>query len=183
MSTDEKLPLDLTWQPDGHVSEVALMMMADGEHALLVEGAADHVGGCDACSMRMGAAAMISLRVTEELPAIAARHATAEARALVKPAGRPLPLRAIAAGLLVAVVSALPALFTGLPKVPALASSALKMLLIIFRSAVALVTGDASGSFGAAPLLTWLSAVLFLLAGVALARSMSRKRSLQGEVG
>lgn len=183
MSTDEKLPLDLTWQPDGHVSEVALMMMADGEHALLVEGAVDHAAACDACSMRLGVAAMVSLRVTEELPAIAARHATAEARALVKPAGRPLPVRAIAAGLLVAVVGALPALFTGLPKVPSLASSALRMLLVICRSAAALVQGYASGSLGAAPLLTWLSAVLFLLAGISLARSMSRKRSLQGEVG
>ena len=62
-------------------------------------------------------------------------------------------------------------------------TSVIKMLLVVVRSAVALAQSYASGTLGAAPLLTWISAVLFLLAGFSLARSMSRKRSLQGEVG
>jgi hypothetical protein len=203
MTTGEKLPLDLTWQPDGHVSEVALAMMADGEQDLLAAGAAEHVEACDACSVRLGAAAMISLRVTEELPAIAARHALVEARteslaaidvapvtpsrlaarAMIKPAGRPLPARAIAAALLVAVIGALPSLLVELPRLPSFFSSVLKMVPVVGRAAIAQVQGYLSGASGPAPALTWLSAVLFLITGLALARSMSRGRSLQGEVG
>jgi len=191
MSKGDTLPLDLTWQPDGHATEIALSMVADGEHALLADGVLVHVEECDACSGRLGAAALMSLRVTEELPAIAARVAAAEAlpialpiaRPIAKPIARPLPIGAIAAALVVAVIGAIPSLMKGLPKVPDFILSVARMLPVIGRSLVTFIQGAVSGTAGVAPALTWLSAALFLIAGLALARTMSRRHSLQGEMG
>lgn len=210
MSTEEKLPLDLTWQADGHATEVALAMIADGEHALLSEGALHHAAMCEACSQRLGEAALLSLRATEELPAAAARLALAEARTEIarpskarslqaspesfavianvgapirKPIARPMPVRAIFGGLLIAVLGAIPSLIVGLPKIPDVLTSFVKMLPILGRSTLALVGRAASSAGWAAPVLTWLAALLFLIAGITLARLMSRARSVQGGVG
>ncbi|WP_156338066.1 hypothetical protein [Chondromyces crocatus] len=63
MECDEKLPLELVWRDDGHLTEVALTVMADGELSLLPGDAAPHASHCATCASALGAAALLSLRV------------------------------------------------------------------------------------------------------------------------
>jgi hypothetical protein len=102
---------------------------------------------------------------------------------MARPMTRPIPVRAIAVALAVAVVGAIPSLVVGLPKLPDVMTSVLRMLPILGRSMLALFQGIASDRSWVTPALTWLAALLFLIAGLSLARSMSRARSIQGGVG
>jgi|GEM_PF-1762821 len=203
MQSDDKLPPELTWETDGHLTEVALTMLADGEAALIDEGAAPHVAGCEACSARLGAAALMALRVGEELPAMAARAQLEEqaaalevARAandapargtemaLARPAPmvtgvRALPLRAIAAALVIAAVGSLPSLVVGTHKLPELLMTVFRGLVMIGRTVAGVAQGSARDALLVAPALSWLSAVLLVFSGLAVARVMSRRRVLQ----
>lgn len=176
MSGDERLPLDLTWQADGHATDVALSMVADGAEALLPEGVLGHLEGCEACSARLGGAALLSLRATEELPAIAAKLAV-PAR-VAAPVTRPIPVRVLAAALAVAVLGAIPSFMTGMPKVLDVTRSALRMLPVLGRAAFSLLGGSA-GRSGISPALSVFAALLFLLVGIALARSMPARDQLK----
>jgi hypothetical protein len=206
MDTDERLPPDLTWEPDGHLSDIALTMLADGEQSLLDEGAPGHAASCEACLMRLGTAAMMSLRVGEELPAIAARaSAPLPAQAQQPLAGlavsmdmraaaiaperrsplplsqgvRALPLRALAAAIVLAAIGATPSLIAGTARIPEIVTTVLRALMLIGRSAIDLARAGASGGLGVAPALSWLSAGLLVIAGLVVARTMSRRRILQ----
>ena len=46
----DELAHDLLWQADGHLTDVALTALADGEVALLSPAAASHAEECDACA-------------------------------------------------------------------------------------------------------------------------------------
>jgi hypothetical protein len=201
METEDKLPSELTWETDGHLTDVALMMLADGEAALIDDGAAPHVAGCEGCSARLGAAALMALRVGEELPLIAARApALVEDRAPIAapaqvvelavhtPAGplsapgtgvRALPLRAIAAAIVIAAVGAMPSFIAGTHKLPELIMTVIRGLMMIGRAVVNVAEGSAKDALLVAPALSWLSAVLLVLSGLAVARVMSRRRFLQ----
>jgi len=82
MDDKDRLPDDLLFEADGHVTEVALACLADGEIALLDAEAVAHVDRCDTCTARLGASALRSLVATEALSAVGAA-ASSEARALV----------------------------------------------------------------------------------------------------
>lgn len=206
METDDKLPLDLTWEPSGHLTEVALTMLADGEQALLHEGAAAHVEGCEACSSRLGVAAMMSLRVGEELPAVAARAkitATAPVDALAKApappalapraetvarerrsplpsvAVRALPIRAIAAAIVISAAGAAPSLIVGTAELPEMVMTLIRALSLIGRALVGLAQAGARGGLEVAPALSWISAGLLVIAGLVIARASARRRVLQ----
>jgi hypothetical protein len=204
METEDKLPVELTWETDGHLTEVALTMLADGETALLDEGAAPHVAGCEACSARLGAAALMALRVGEELPGIAARARVADlapmAALAASPAASPaadkapavelsrpeaglasvraLPLRAIAAAMAIAAVGAAPSIVAGTHKLPELVMTAFRGLILMGRTVASIAQGSASDALLVAPALSWLSAVFLVLSGLAVARVMSRRRVL-----
>lgn len=206
METEDKLPAELTWETDGHLTEVALTMLADGETALLEEGAAPHVAGCEACSARLGAAALMALRVGEELPGIAARARVADlapmAAFAASPAASPaenepplqvvglsrpeaglasvraLPLRAIAAAILIAAVGAAPSIVAGTHKLPELVMTAFRGLVLMGRMVAGVAQGSASDALLVAPALSWLSAGFLVLSGLAVARVMSRRRVL-----
>lgn len=201
MQTDEQLPPDLTWETDGHLTEVALMMLADGEAALIDGRAPSHVEGCEACSARLGAAALMALRVGEELPAIAARasleaaatevvrrvdeaplHAAVSSAPLVIASGtgmRGLPLRAITAALLIAAVGSVPSFMAGADELPELLMTLIRGLVMIGRTVAGVAQGSARDALLVAPALSWLSAGLLVLSGLAVARVMSRRRVLQ----
>lgn len=196
MQTDDKLPPELTWESDGHLTEVALTMLADGEAALLDAGTAPHVAGCEACSARLGAAALMALRVGEELPLMAARASLETAATEVSPAMnavpaqaamsravptgvRALPLRAIAAALVVAAVGSLPSFIAGADELPELLMTLIQGLVMIGRTVAGVAEGSARGALLVAPALSWLSAGLLVLSGLAVARAMSRRRVLQ----
>ena len=65
--TPETLAPDIAWEPSGHLSEVALTALADGEDALLSSAMHAHLEGCDACAMALGAVAMRSASLADAL--------------------------------------------------------------------------------------------------------------------
>jgi hypothetical protein len=145
----------------------------------------------------------MALRVGEELPAMAARARLEEqaaalevARAandapakgtemaLARPAPmvtgvRALPLRAIAAALVIAAVGSLPSLVVGTHKLPELLMTVFRGLVMIGRTVAGVAQGSARDALLVAPALSWLSAVLLVFSGLAVARVMSRRRVLQ----
>ena len=70
----EQLPDELVFEPDGHVGEVALSCLADGEVALVPSKALAHIDACEQCTARLGAAALLSIGIGEALPHLALPH-------------------------------------------------------------------------------------------------------------
>jgi hypothetical protein len=143
----------------------------------------------------------MALRVGEELPAVAARASLAAAAAMevaqaandalalgaerassgsLSVSGvRALPLRAIAAALLVAAVGAMPSFAAGAAELPELVMTLSRGLVMIGRTVAGVAQGSAREALLVAPALSWLSAALLVLSGLAVARVMSRRRVLQ----
>jgi len=196
MDDQDRLPDDLLFEADGHVTEVALACLADGEIALLDAEAVAHVDGCDTCTARLGAEALRSLVATEALSAVGAAAAS-EARALVvtsptalsrpassRPASsrrarRPLPVLAIAAALVLATAAGAPGFFETAAALP----RQLPSVQILVRVFVVLARSTPEGLFTAAVLLRWASAAVLIVVGSAVALSVTRRRSLQEEGG
>lgn len=95
----ETLPDELVWAAGGHVSDVVLTAIADGQHAIVPNVALAHVAICTTCTTHLGNAALLSLHAGEEIALVN-----------VLPARSPLPRLAIGIGLLVAFVGSLPSL-------------------------------------------------------------------------
>ncbi len=73
--TTETLQEDVAWEASGHLSEVALSVLADGEDALLSAAMHAHFASCEACAMKLGRVAMRAADVAGALsgaPAFAA---------------------------------------------------------------------------------------------------------------
>jgi hypothetical protein len=193
MDNQDRLPDDLLFEADGHVTEAALACLADGEIALLDATAVTHVDECNTCTARLGAEALRSLVAREALSHVGSAAAS-ESRALVLPgptalsqpassrrSRRPLPLLAIAAALVLATAAGAPGFFETAAALP----RQLPSVQILVRVFVVLARSAPEGLFTAALLLRWASAAVLIVVGSAVALSMTRRRSLQeeGEVG
>ena len=76
----DKLPPDLVWQQDGHLGDIVLSSIADGEVDIVPLEASSHLEHCDHCMTRFGAEALLSKhasellaevsRVTDRVPAV-----------------------------------------------------------------------------------------------------------------
>ncbi|MBK7581289.1 MAG: hypothetical protein IPI67_13875 [Myxococcales bacterium] len=132
MSPEEELDDDVLFEPDGHLSDVALTALADGENELLPERAKLHAESCDVCTERLGAQALLSVSVSEALLAAP----------VVVRAAEPFPVWAVLCGLALAttgvapMLAEVPAWLVGLPRA-LLASTpiALRVLSSLFRAA------------------------------------------------
>lgn len=104
------------WATDGHLEDVAIVALADGQEEILPDGCGEHAMGCEACAHRVGEAALLAAQVGDALGR--AEPVAARAR---------MPRALVAVALLVAVLGALPSLpdvsgrailfFTALPRV------------------------------------------------------------------
>ncbi len=198
MGTEHKLSDSLTWQPDGHVGDAALAMLSDGEHELLEEGVLSHVDSCELCSARLGEAAMMSLSIGDDLAFLekqagaqtmqVAAEALEKARyqqAELPPPPRnfkAVPVRAISAALVLAVAGAAPSLISGVSHLRSWVENVFSGLSLIGRAMfeLARVGSDRAPAFIA--FLTWFSAALLVALGCVVAKVMSGKRLLEGEV-
>ena len=200
MEMNDKLPDDLVWL-DGHLTDVALSALADGEEAILPEQAAAHAAGCAACGGALGHAALLSLRVGEALreaqPAPVAEALPADAAgALARPAAevaaqaspglipaaaRPLPVTAVVAALVIAALASAPQLAATRVQLPEMVQALWVGLAVTARAARTVMEGggpEAPGWFAALP---WVSAALLVMVGLAVARAAGRKLPLEGE--
>ena len=184
----DELPESECFDEGGHVTDVVLTCLADGEGAILPAAAESHVDACDACTARLGASALLSLNASSALLASSEVRAplqiVAATPALAAPASRrrrPLPLGAIAAALLVAVVGALPGLMDTLRTVRTVVPDYLHALPIWSHAIEAVLRSMMASR--RTTLLRWIIAAAFIGAGTLLARAMTRKRSLEGGLG
>jgi hypothetical protein len=169
VSADNLLPLELVWQDDGHVSEVALAAIADGELEIVPDQAARHVGACDDCTARLGEQALFSLATDE---ALSLAHPAAERAAL----RRPLPVAAICTALVLAAIGSAPALIGVLADIGSAPHLALRGLLLGTRTLSALVRAAAAADAGVWAV-AWCAATAVLLGlGALIARAATERK-------
>jgi hypothetical protein len=160
MKREQLLPTELVWQDDGHVADVALAAIADGELEVVPHQAAAHVVACDGCSERLGEQALLSTVTHEALHALDA--------AAVR---RPLPLPAIVLALALAALGAAPAVLGLIGRMAAAPEIALRSLFLAARAAAALVRAVAGADAGSWAI-AWTAATAILLAlGALVARA------------
>lgn len=185
MDDPDKLPPDLTWQPDGHVTEIVLSSMADGEAGIVAEDALSHIDGCDHCTTRLGAEALLSahagellIGLTEPSPKKATstdEYAVKATKAAAAPAnGRAaLPKGAVLGALVLAAAGAAPSVFDAAPRLPGMLRDVGRVLLLLTRGAEVVVRSDAG------TMLAWASSLVLLISGFVVSRS-SRPKSSNG---
>jgi hypothetical protein len=178
MRAGDKLPPQLTWQPDGHVSDVALTSIADGEVALVIADALDHVESCDHCTGRLGESALRSIESASVLSGYA--QALAAKPVVAQPAARGIPFRVIAVALGIAAAGAAPGLFDTAMDLPATIASLTRMVPVLLKSVVTISHGAGALLGGWVTLFIWLSAGLLMMTGLGVARALPRKQAVQG---
>lgn len=198
----EELPESLCFEADGHVTDVVVTCLADGEIAMIPPAAAAHVDACDACTTRLGVEALLSVGATDAL--LAAAHGArapapivlAAPLASTKPREggreplssspssrrrRPLPIGAIAAALFLAVLGALPGWMDSLRELRTVVPGYLHALPTWSHTLAAVLRSVMKSQSGA--VLRLMIAAIFIGMGALLARSMTRKQSLEGGLG
>lgn len=156
MSMSEKLP---QWDGSGHLTELALVALADGQDAILDADVRAHAGSCEACTARLAELALESLAVGEAMEA-------------ARPPRR-IPVLAVAIAAMLAVVGVMPSLLE-----PRWVSdvAAAPHRLFAFVGAIAQIVR----AFGHAPMgtvATFTASLLLISVGVLVARQKRALRS------
>jgi hypothetical protein len=172
MIDDEKLPREVVW--DGaHVSEVALTCIADGQERIVDAGAVQHVLTCEWCSGRLGRAALLSEAVTAGVRQAVAHGERSSAVASGAPLrAAPKPWRALAAGVVVAMLAGLPMLGHLGHVATFLSVFFTRGVPVLARGGLALAANESVR--GALPVATLGASALLVMLGLAIARSRSR---------
>jgi hypothetical protein len=184
MST-ETLSQDVGWEPSGHLSDVALSAVADGEDGLLDAEMNGHLGSCDACATRLGHVALRAADMAEVFTHIAAR-AEAKTDLAIAPAPvsprprRKAPVFAAAAVLAVALAAVVPSMLRMPYEAMHAWSVARKVAPSILRLVVQLIARTWSGPAGRLSVLVWCMAVALVVAGFSIARRASKKALVDG---
>jgi hypothetical protein len=185
----------MIFEPDGHLTELAVTCVADGEAAIVPPDALAHLDACDACGKRLGEAALLSAATADALRLDPARalvttrpHVFAEASPTLRITPAPAsprrswrpPFAAITAALALAALTGWPTLVEAARALPAWIFGALRWAPALGRLARAWLFGDVSG---AALAVKGASALLFVVVGIQVARAMSRVRAEAMEGG
>ncbi|MDI1479855.1 hypothetical protein [Polyangium sp. y55x31] len=178
----DKLPPDLAWQHDGHVTDIVLSSVADGEAGIVPADALSHLDDCDHCAQRLGAEALLSAHASEllaelaepsfapvklpvKVPAAAVAKAPASTRGLAT-----MPKRAVFGALLLAALGALPAILDQIARVPSLLGTIGRAVLMLARSAALVSKSDVF------PTLAFAASAVLMISGLVVSR-MSRPGS------
>jgi hypothetical protein len=165
MKRPEQLPSEIVWTADGHLSEVAMTAIADGEEAILPREAFGHLGLCEGCAAGVEGAASLSTAVSRALtaPTPAEVRETATKRLV-------FPVWAAALAMTVAAVATVPNL------------GAMRAWMIrlwwALREGTPLLTRHAASVLPHAwnwlPVMSLTAAMLLLLVGLSVARMAPR---------
>ncbi|HQB46901.1 MAG TPA: hypothetical protein PLV85_25015 [Polyangiaceae bacterium] len=168
MSEPRMIPSDILWQKDGHLSDVALDALADGQDALVPLCVREHANECEPCAIRLGDAFLLS----------------AQARTLLQQQSYrqipwPLSLPSLLTVLVLALLGALPSLGGFVAKAQNLAHTLSAVVPNLTRALVVLSRSEDMAHFIA---LVFLIAIVVLLAGAAtIVRSLPRQTASYGE--
>jgi hypothetical protein len=146
------------WRDDGHLSDLVLTALADGQDSLVPTDIHEHAATCESCSARLGALALRSLEVDDALQS----HAGA---ALSRPpaVGFKLPVVAFAAAFVLASLGSIPRLLELYRTLGEARGSPLDAGLILVKSA-ALLFRSANQQDTLAVTLAWCASALAILA-------------------
>jgi len=165
MKGPEQLPTELVWTGEGHLSEIAMTAIADGEEAILPRDAFGHLGLCEACAAGVEGAASLSASVSRALSApIAAEAARAAPARLV------FPVWAATLALAVAAVATLPNLGPMRAWMGRMWWALREGTPVLTRHAAAFLPR----AWSWVPLMSLTAAMLLLLAGLSVARLAPR---------
>jgi len=187
MDDADKLPPDLAWQADGHVTDIVLTSVADGETGIVPNDALSHFDHCEDCAARLGAEALLSAHAGDILEALAEPMPIRAAARLPQPMGlveensvktheptlAALPKRAIVGALLLAGVGAAPGLVHSIARLPAFLGEARRVLLLLVHCGQLVVKSDVGTG------LAWAATLVLLVSGLVISR-LSRPRSSDG---
>jgi len=171
MNDNNMLPADLLWQDDGHVTDVVVDTLADGQDEVVPAPARDHVSACDMCAQRLGDAVLLAMRVGDVLEG-------AMSTARVAQPSWPIPVPAVLAAVLVAALGTIPALGDLGARITELVKSIVAVVPNLTRAALVL---SRTGEFGTQlALLSMVSVAVLLVGGLMIARAVPRETPLRG---
>lgn len=180
MSSEHELDRELIWQTDGHLHEVAITALSDGEARLLPDSARIHAATCDACSERLGQAAALSLALDDALEAQTAAYRAVAGRA--EQVRRPFPAAAAAAALLLAAIGMLPRFVEMAHTVVELPSFLSRARPVVLES-VAALTRSLALHGGPVVFFAWCASLVTLFAlGALIARFAPYPTESKGEL-
>lgn len=186
MHDEEKLSRDLVWQADGHLTEIAITAMADGEQAILPQEAVAHANACDACADALGKAALLSLRAGEALREMGGAGVVVVPAPITRPAEAPEapkpPIAAIGAAVLLAAIGAAPAFVADARRLPETWAQIERAMTVVLHTGHAVAASGAIGARGWISLLLWVSAAVLVLAGLGVSRIKRNELNLGGGV-
>jgi hypothetical protein len=180
----DKLPADLVWQQDGHLSDIVLSTIADGEMAIVPLEAHSHLEHCDECTTRFGAEALLSVHAAELLAEVSRAprvSQSSQSPVLAMPRSvrevafdgfARLPKPAFFGALFLAAMGAVPALISRGPWHLADIAQVFGRSIVMLARSMVLVAK--SGSF---TVLLWASAMTLLLLGLVVSRSSRSSRT------
>ena len=169
--TEHGLDPELVWQSDGHLSDEALVALADAELSLVPESAQVHAGECTQCSERLGEMALLSARAHEAFAALAMAPEAA-------PVTVRFPVVAVVIAVALAAVGLLPTLGDSLRQLMSLPAAGFQGLLVLVKSAGVLLRHGFQGPVWVA---AWCGAALLLaFAGLVIARVAPRRLVWKG---
>ena len=176
----DKLPADLVWQDNGHLSDIVLSTIADGEIEIVPLEAHTHLEHCEECTTRFGAEALLSVHAGEllaevsrvrSMPAVLAPRSVRE---VAVDGWARLPKAAFFGALFLAVMGALPAIILrGHVRIAEFTEILSRSIVMLARGVVLVAK---SGSF---TVLLWASAMTLLLVGLGVAR-VARPKPVNG---
>jgi hypothetical protein len=172
----DKLPPDLVWQQDGHLSDIVLASIGDGEVDIVPPEASSHLDHCDHCTTRFGAEALLSKHAGELLAEVSRNmdHVPAvvtprSIRVVAAEGFANMPKRAILGALFLAAIGSMPAILShGHWRIAQFIEILSRSIVMLSRSMVLVAK---SGSF---TVLVWASAMILMVLGLVVSRSARR---------
>jgi hypothetical protein len=174
----ETLDAALTWEGD-HLSEVALTVLADGQDTMLTADALSHAGSCEACAMKLGELAELSIGLGDAMHELPREALLAPQRVSTRPVA-PAPRWAISVALVLAVVGVLPRVVDLPAHAVGLASLLSRDVPVVFRGALHLARSASAEVQRMALFVTLASALVLIATALVVGRRALRHGELQG---
>ena len=165
MKAPSLLPIELVWTEEGHLSEVAMTAIADGEEAILPRDAFGHLGLCEVCAAGVESAASLSMAVGRGFSEVAPSETTQAVDVHI-----PFPVRAAALAILVGALATLPNLAAAYAWIGRMWWALREGTPILTRQAVTFLPR----AWSWLPVMCLTAAMLLLLVGFSVARLAPR---------
>jgi hypothetical protein len=171
--TNELLPEELLFTESGHASDIVLTAIADGELAIVPSKVMAHVEACPTCGRQLGHVALLALHAGRELTFAKDAGVIGIPEATRSEILRAIPWRMILAGLGVALLGAIPALFSAVDHAPARLAMIMRSVPTFVQSISVVARGLAEGHEEIGVVVTFASALLMIAVAAVVARRQS----------